>query len=122
MNRRLLERAASCLRDALPYVAPDGDYQNSWVGEHIAVIKAIESELAKASPDSKCASYSLNRDQSVAVAKDFFYTKVTPESHPSIGTKVIVADIAQGIGYLRPWDSKSGWTHFAPMPRFDPNE
>lgn len=65
--------------------------------------------------------YRLNRDQSVVVSTDYYYTPIT-EGTPPIGAKVIVADKEQGIGYIRAWSNLAGWTHWAPMPKFRSEE
>jgi hypothetical protein len=60
-------------------------------------------------------NFKLNKDASVAVANDYFWQKINPDTPR--GVKLQLLGIG-GVAAYGHWDGKNRyWTHWAPCPR-----
>lgn len=62
----------------------------------------------------------LTNDGAAAVDQSYFWRRVGPGTPR--GTKVQLIDRRLGVAVYGQWSPGTPWTHWAPLPKFDPQE
>lgn len=68
------------------------------------------------------SNHKLAANHSVLVDMAYFWVRITPETRPPQGAKLQLINERRGVATYGNWSPGSEWTHYAPLPRFHPND